>query len=231
MCQRILVTSETKMHPLLKTFQKAIYINLDHRTDRKIHIGSELKKIGLDTERFTALEPTEKLTFSSIGHRGCVLSHRAIIQKALDEEIKNILIIEDDCCFTDDFNITSELIMTDLANIQRWDLLFFYYQSCCGRNKTKDVTSNLKYVEGTLKTHCYGINYKSYGKMLDIIDSDVDAIDRIYINASTELDVLASTKDIAKQMSGYSDTAEEVVDYDQTQNKIILPKELSDITK
>ncbi len=219
------------MHPLLKVFQKAFYINLNYRTDRRSHIESELKKIDLETERFAAIEPTEKLAFSSIGHRGCVLSHRAIIQKAYDEKLQNILIFEDDCYFSDDFNTTSELIIIDLVNIQRWDLLFFYYESCCGRSKTKTISDNLKYVEGTFKTHCYGVNHKSYGKILDIIDSDIDAIDHIYMNASTELDVLASTKEVAKQMSGYSDTAGAIVDYDQTQNKIILPKELSDITK
>ncbi len=74
----------------------AIYcINLDCRTDRWEAVQREFDRVGIRERvvRFSAIETPGN------GHAGCMLSHRAIIQKAKDMWWENVLVFEDDVVF------------------------------------------------------------------------------------------------------------------------------------
>lgn len=72
-----------------------LYINLDHRTDRKDRVLSELAKIGImNPERFPAIK-------MAAGNVGCTLSHIRCIQMAKDRDWAQVLICEDDITFLD----------------------------------------------------------------------------------------------------------------------------------
>lgn len=45
---------------------KAYYINLDHRTDRREHIESELKKVSIQAERFAGKTDRDIIHFPEI---------------------------------------------------------------------------------------------------------------------------------------------------------------------
>jgi glycosyl transferase family 25 len=71
---------------------KIVYINLDHRTDRRKEIETELKQKGLSYERFPAIKEER-------GAIGCCKSHLAVLKKAREKGYKNILVFEDDFHF------------------------------------------------------------------------------------------------------------------------------------
>lgn len=71
-------------------FDKVVYINLDHRTDRKAQIENELTSIGInDYERFPGIK-------HEYPPAGCTASHLNVLKMARDKGYKNILIFEDD---------------------------------------------------------------------------------------------------------------------------------------
>jgi len=75
---------------MFEFIEKVVYINLEHRTDRREQIESELVRI-----------PSEKVQrFSAIKHEkgaiGCTQSHIAILEMAISEGWSNYLVIEDD---------------------------------------------------------------------------------------------------------------------------------------
>lgn len=70
----------------------AFYINLDHRYDRKIFIENEMRILGINFERFSAIENVN-------GAIGCTLSHLHLLKLALDNNYEHILIVEDDIQF------------------------------------------------------------------------------------------------------------------------------------
>ena len=72
----------------------AFYINLDHRVDRKEHVESELSKIGIKAERFSAIKMEN-------GAIGCSMSHLKILQNAFKNKMEHVLIVEDDITFLD----------------------------------------------------------------------------------------------------------------------------------
>ena len=74
---------------------KVVYINLEHRTDRKEQIESELQKYF----------PIEKIQrFNAIKHQhggiGCTQSHIAILEMAIKENWSNYLVVEDDAIWS-----------------------------------------------------------------------------------------------------------------------------------
>ena len=72
-----------------------LYINLDHRTDRKDRVLSELAKIGImNPERFPAIK-------MAAGNVGCSLSHIRCIELAKARGWPQVLICEDDITFID----------------------------------------------------------------------------------------------------------------------------------
>lgn len=72
--------------------EKVIYINLDHRTDRRAQIETELQKYFPSEKilRFSAIKDT------SHGGIGCTKSHIAVLKMAMDNGWKNYLVVEDD---------------------------------------------------------------------------------------------------------------------------------------
>ena len=81
-----------------------LYINLEHRTDRNIHILNELHKICTDDSKIHRIDAVK----NDNGALGCGLSHIKALEYALKQSINNdwktILIVEDDFTFKCDSN-------------------------------------------------------------------------------------------------------------------------------
>lgn len=95
---------------------KAVYINLDHREDRRQIMNHFFQdaKIPLEkVERFSAIR-------HSIGIVGCAMGHIEILKKAKREGWKSVLILEDDMrCVDIDTNYPK---LEQLVNSQSWDV-------------------------------------------------------------------------------------------------------------
>ena len=70
----------------------AVYINLDHRTDRRAEIESECARLGVPVERFPART-------SVTPSHGCTLSHLEVLKLAKERGLPEVLIFEDDFQF------------------------------------------------------------------------------------------------------------------------------------
>jgi glycosyl transferase, family 25 len=70
---------------------KGFYINLDHRTDRKMHMENQLEQIRMagNITRFNAIK-------NANGRIGCSLSHLKCIQLAKEANWESVMILEDD---------------------------------------------------------------------------------------------------------------------------------------
>ena len=73
-----------------KKIEKIFFINLDKRTDRREEIENELKKMELTAERYSAISTPES------GIVGCGYSHLNVLKMAREQNVKNVLILEDD---------------------------------------------------------------------------------------------------------------------------------------
>jgi len=75
---------------MFEFIEKVVYINLDHRVDRLQSIQEQLKVFPLEkVMRFAAIKDEN-------GAIGCSKSHVAVLEMAIRNKWKNVLILEDD---------------------------------------------------------------------------------------------------------------------------------------
>jgi len=79
----------------ISDIKHVVYINLEHRTDRKVHVERQLASIGIqEPTRFNAI----KLPNGAIG---CSMSHLKCLQLAKEQGWPHLLLCEDDIEFLD----------------------------------------------------------------------------------------------------------------------------------
>ena len=96
--------------------KNAFYINLEHRTDRKVHVETELLNIGVKAERFNAIKMEN-------GAIGCSMSHLKLLQDAQKNKLDHILIVEDDIKFLNPELFKSQINKFFEIHQNNWDVI------------------------------------------------------------------------------------------------------------
>lgn len=102
----------------LDDIKNAFYINLEHRTDRKDHIEQELKKLGINANRFNAIKMAN-------GAIGCSMSHLKILENAKKDNLDHVLILEDDITFLDVNLFKNQINKFFELHGNNWDVILF----------------------------------------------------------------------------------------------------------
>jgi len=102
----------------LSDIQHSFYINLDHRTDRKINVEKQLQSIGLiNPIRFNAIKMQN-------GALGCSMSHLKCLQIAKENGWNHVLICEDDIQFLNPSLFKTQInAFLSLHNPTDWDVI------------------------------------------------------------------------------------------------------------
>ena len=204
----------------MQNIDKVVFINLNRREDRRIHMERILEEYDIAAIRFEAVEhlPTGSASTPLHGLYGCGQSHLAVLKMARDNGWQNVLILEDDIQFelsSQDFERQIERLfkegpefdvcMLDI-NLQRsipetdW-LLRVHYAHCAG---------------------AYIVKQHYYQKLIDLYECALPLLlttgaHWIYANDAVwgqlqEVDNWITFKrQICRQMSGYSDTKNMVI--------------------
>ena len=93
----------------------AFYINLATRPDRKQHVETQLKMLGITAERFNAIKLPN-------GALGCSMSHLKCLETAKANAWSHLLIVEDDIKFLNPQLFKSQLNLF-LSNHKSWDVV------------------------------------------------------------------------------------------------------------
>jgi hypothetical protein len=118
------------------TWDKIFIINLSRRTDRKQIFLERIEKEELEINSYEFIdgvdgyEPDIKSEFDeykkskltqivSSGHWGCLMSHIKAIEKAKQEDLDSVLILEDDVLFDKNFKLSLDTLL-----IPNYDMLY-----------------------------------------------------------------------------------------------------------
>jgi GR25 family glycosyltransferase involved in LPS biosynthesis len=93
----------------------AFYINLATRPDRKQHVETQLKMLGITAKRFNAIKLPN-------GALGCSMSHLKCLETAKANGWTHLLIVEDDITFLNPELFKSQLNLF-LSNHKSWDVV------------------------------------------------------------------------------------------------------------
>jgi hypothetical protein len=156
---------------IMEFFDHAYVVNLPDRKDRRSQMVRELEKAGMPltpnkTEIFPAIRPKDDGGFPSIGARGCFLSHLTILQRAREERLANVLIMEDDLRISEQFRTEQEVLVDQLRRTD-WDFVYFGHME-----KTEETSpATLEPFSGPLRlTHFYGVNGKTFDRLLSFLE-------------------------------------------------------------
>jgi hypothetical protein len=119
-------------HEVNTFFGQVHVINLRTRADRRAEMDAQLGRIGLtfDSHNVRLLEaskPLDRAGFSSVGARGCFMSHLAVLRRALSTDASSVLILEDDLNFCDGFRSRFDALARTLETLD-WAMFYGAYR-------------------------------------------------------------------------------------------------------
>jgi len=211
---------------------KIFIINLETRPDRKEQIINEMNKHNISTneyEIFNAIRPSiqdvniwntrycehvrkdvnpRNFTGYCQGCLGCLQSHVEVCKLALTRGYKNILILEDDTEFIDNFNKLEEYSKQISYN---YDML---YLAGSHLGQIAMQGNNIAKIVGTHTTGSYCIKENAMKYLIDNINGYLKEIDVFYAEEiQTRFNCYTVIPHITKQRDGYSDIQQNNVKY------------------
>ena len=174
------------MKTLNDFFSKIYCINLDSRPDKYDLCLKEFKKINIDVERISAIDGKKYFKRGMNRNAGCyglLQTKLMIYNDAIKNNYNNILILEDDVMFVENFN---EKFFSKINNLPSdWDMLYIGGNNIFTKGKYIPITGDIKFeinknnykklnhelvkTTWTQTTHAIGINHKFIDPLLSFI--------------------------------------------------------------
>jgi len=152
------------MSSWLNNVDKIVYINLDSRFDRNVQMLNEFKRLNISSSKFVRLSAIKNQN----GAMGCTLSHIKVIQMAIENKWKNVMVLEDDFNFVDDdkyINDSINCLYNDFKKIDNdWQIVSL---SRGARQDMNDINDKYLYKAIAVSTTAgYIVNSNFYDTLL-----------------------------------------------------------------
>lgn len=190
---------------------RAVYINLDQRTDRRADVESECARMEIPVERFSAC--TSPL---GPGH-GCTLSHIAVLKLARERGDPAILIFEDDFeCL-----VSNETLKDVLAHLpEDYDVVMLSYNLL----QSEPYNERFGRVLEAQTTSGYIVHARFYDTLIATLEEGYTLhcetgehwlymVDQYWKRLQPSARWYYSLTRLGKQRAGYSDLHRAYVDY------------------
>jgi len=190
-----------------KKFDASFCINLDESIKRWNDVQPEFEKIGVHVERFSAIKPDNFIEgFRWPAEYGCYLSHMAVIQKAFDDGLDNVLVFEDDVMFLEGYE---EVLVKALEELpEDWDMFFL------GLRPEEDLepfSNNLYKAHYFNCAQAYAVNKKTMKGLLDV---KPEILDVLYGKYTKNHNVYTPNKLVCTQRPNFSYNQKRFVDFE-----------------
>jgi len=145
-----------------------IYINLEHRKDRKVKLLKELAFLGIPPDKIFRIDAVFDLLN---GHRGCAQSHIKALKLAHEKKYQSVLILEDDVTFIKDRSDIDLVLQTFFFRFSiNWDVFFL---GAAVFDAAPTHQDNFKQVLCAECAHSYIVNHHYYTTLIDCFQSSI----------------------------------------------------------
>jgi GR25 family glycosyltransferase involved in LPS biosynthesis len=154
----------------INNVDKILFINLEDRTDRRDSILDQFNKYGVDKNKIHRINA--HFTQGN-GHLGCAKSHYDAIKYAIDNNLENIVVFEDDFTFGVTPDETNDLFNKLFNNVDKneWDIIMFAHNF--GKKSDTKYPFLFK-ITGAQDGSGYIVNKKYFKVLLDTFKKSVD---------------------------------------------------------
>jgi hypothetical protein len=193
----------------LGVFDKAYFISLERREDRRHELTLELERVGLCAEWYLGQEPKTSPPGADLRKHGCKMSHLGALKRGRDFNHESILIMEDDVIFHKDFATLWPKYQEILTYGKiSWDVFTF---GAIIQEEPLQTTNFLKLGAYALG-HCYAVHRRIYDVAIREFEKpDIRNNDFIYRDLAREYNVFCPNPFLAWQRDGYSDLQRQTV--------------------
>lgn len=220
------------MKTLNNFFDKIYCVNLDTRIDKWNECKKEFQKLDIQVERFPAINGASLFKQGmnlTAGAYGLMLTHQEILKEVVLKKYKNVLILEDDVTFIDNFY---SYFFDKIQSLpEDWDLLYLGGNNYFHQGNFKLVTGDPNMVvhkynyrqlnhelcktTWTQTTHAIAINNKAFQAVSSYIDNNSSKpIDDIFrIMQQSGYNAYTFLPSLALQRPSISDIENRFVDY------------------
>ncbi len=199
-----------------KNIGKIIYINLEHRKDRKEQIENELETMSLkqNSERFEAIQKKPGIV-------GCGYSHLAVLKLAKEQNYENVLILEDDFQFLANKEDLEFELTRFFETVKEFDVCMLAYNV----NEWQDTEfSFLKKGINVQTASAYIVHKRFYDSLIHLYEEAIPTLERtgihwIYANDQIWKQIQPAnawycfSRRLGRQRPSYSDNSETFQDY------------------
>lgn len=198
--------------------KNVFYINLLHRTDRKEKVENHLNKLNWKYERFNAICLPKK---KHSGRIGCSMSHLKVLQKAYDNNLEYVVILEDDIEI-ENHCLFNKNVSSILNSSHNFDVLLFA-GNCSG--KQQKINNNMVKVSHCQTTTGYLVKCHYYPTLINNIKEGIQmlikepdnhyyyAIDKYWLKLQKQHEWILLYPILAYQRDDYSDIEGRCVNY------------------
>jgi len=199
-----------------------LYINLEHRTDRREEIERELARMDLTdkAERFEATYIKEQ------GILGCTISHMEAIRLAKNRGYKNVLILEDDFEFLLEKDVVESRLETFFRSKlgRNYDVCMLCFGLMRESENPMEECDLVKRVIEAQNAAAYIVQEKYYDVIIELYERIIPLLQETkahWLYANDQAWKNLQEKDrwyhfierFGKQRAGYSDNSCEYMDY------------------
>jgi len=201
---------------LFDRFDKVYCINLKRRPERLQEFTDEVNKFNLgEFEVFEAIDGNNiKNTRRQLkpSEQGLIESNLKIIKECIQKKYNNVLIIEDDCMFSEEV-LNIDEYFKHLPN--DWDMLYMggNHNTHVNVNPPQIINEKVCKLHHTFSTHFVAINRSLFEELDFILNITNEPLDVCYTGIQKNKNVYSFYPAIAKQRIGFSDIQNRNVDY------------------
>lgn len=181
-------------------FPNIVCISLLKRRDRRLLFDKQAEGMQMNFKYFDAIAPTFGNQFITAGRLGCLRSHCEVIKLANRMNWDNVLILEDDCQFKNEYG---KLFIEGMLSNPDYDLL--YLGGTLWQAKVRPYNDYFNTGTGILTTHSYVVPKKSYDHLIDMFEVEDKPVDVKIIDFQESHKTLIFKHNITRQREGYSD--------------------------
>ncbi len=184
---------------LNKYFDKIYCINLDRATERWEKCVEQFNKYGIEVERFSAIEPEEGVNGLLRGEIGIMRTNYEIIKQAKKLNLNNILILEDDFEFVENFNTLFEKIFPMVP--EDWDFLYFGGNHVGGFIMINEYIARMKH---SYAIHTFAVKNTMFEKILNTLPEEKKQVDVYYADMMANCNAYVLRPHLSYQKTGFS---------------------------
>jgi glycosyl transferase family 25 len=200
----------------MEALKNIYYINLDERTDRNEHFIKQMEKLNIPKSNYTRFSAIK----TSRGALGCSLSHLHLLEKAKEQNLEYIIIMEDDIIFTNPIKFKEQL--NDFLNSNtNFDVLFL-----AGNLKESETKNNFKRILKCYTTTGYMVKNHYFDTIIQNVKYGIEklkltfdnanyAVDSYYLNLQEKDNWYILYPRTVSQLANYSNIVKNMTDYSQ----------------